>query len=143
MLSVDPGTKERGWANWKDGKLIGCGIARGKDWISTVKAMPDIKVDELVIEDQQIYRHSRIDAHSLLAVARVVGAFVILYDSPKVRLVKPQEWKGQVPKAICNKRTISKLNETEIDVLTTKQYRRTILHNLFDAVGIGLWTLRR
>ena len=147
MLSIDPGTKDMGWALWTDEKLTDCGIARAKDWITTVRMLPDVNPERLYIEDQQIYRSSNINAHSLIAVARVVGAVVMRFsDSPTLRevhIIKPREWKGQVPKDICNKRTIARLSDAERTILTKKSYRKTILHNLLDAVGIGLWALGR
>jgi len=143
VLSIDPGTKAIGWAYWVNGKLSDCGIARGKNWIESVEDLPRIEVSRLVVEDQQIYKSSPVDAHDLLAVARVVGAVVVLYDAASVKLVRPSEWKGQVPKVVCNRRTIERLSEAERDILTRKPYGKTLLHNLLDAVGIGLWELKR
>jgi len=143
ILSVDPGTREMGWALWEGGGLRDCGIARGGDWIATVAGMPEMSVDRLVIEDQQIYRNSKIDAHALLAVARVVGAVVFYYKKPLTNLVKPREWKGQLPKAVCNRRTLSKLNPRERSRYDGTNYPKSIRHNLLDAIGIGLWALGR
>ena len=143
MISIDPGTKQMGWAYWEDGKLKACGIAQGKDWLATLRDLPDIVVDKVCVEDQQIYRSSPIDAHSLLAVARVVGGIAILYNPKTLKLIKPRQWKGQLPKAICNKRTINKLSEEEKGILNNGGYKKSVLHNLYDAVGIGLWELGR
>lgn len=143
FISIDPGTRATGWAVWKDEKLYQCGIARGKDWVETVNNMPRVKVTKLCIEDQQIYRNSEVNAHSLIAVARVVGAIVIKYQAKENKIIKPREWKGQVPKTICNKRTLQRLTEEEIETLTRKTYSKSMIHNLLDAVGIGLWELKR
>jgi len=143
MLSVDPGTKAMGWSNWRGDRLESCGVARGKDWITTVLDMPRLKVERLVIEDQQIYRGSGIDAHALLAVARVVGGVVLLYGAPATLLVRPSIWKGQLPKAVCHRRTMGKLTEDEQAVLGKTKYSKAIKHNMLDAIGIGLWNLGR
>ena len=146
LLSVDPGTRDMGWALWDKGRLVDCGMARGRDWVSTVGNMPPFPVERVVIEDQQIYRNSKIDAHALLAVARVVGAVVFYYGNEgrrRVTLVAPREWKGQLPKEVCNKRTVGKLEAMERVVLNSKKYPKSLQHNLLDAIGIGLWALGR
>ena len=143
MLSVDPGTKDMGWALWQGDRMVRCGIARGQDWIEAVLNMPPLTVGQLFIEDQQIYRNSRINAHSLLSVARVVGAVVFYYNTPLTVLVLPRAWKGQLPKEVCGRRTISKLDPAEQAVLGKTNYAKSIRHNLIDAIGIGLWGLGR
>ena len=142
-LTIDPGTKEMGWALWEDNELSMCGLARGKNWLETVQALPKFTVERLTIEDQQIYRRSPINAHSLLAVARVVGATVAYYQFPKFVLVPPATWKGQLPKDVCNRRTLSKLTESELHQVEVAPCPVSLKHNLLDAVGIGLWAARR
>ena len=142
-LSIDPGTKEMGWALFEDKELSICGLARGKSWIETVQALPKFTIRRLVIEDQQIYRRSTINAHSLLAVARVVGAVLAYYDFPEFKLVTPAKWKGQLPKEVCNRRTLSKLTESELRQLEIAPCPPSLKHNLIDAVGIGLWATKR
>ena len=142
-LSIDPGTKDMGWALWEDNELQICGIARGKDWVESVQALPKFTIERLTIEDQQIYRRSPINAHSLLAVARVVGAIVAYYNFPRFLLVPPAQWKGQLPKNVCNQRTLSKLTEDELHQVDVAPCPASLRHNLIDAVGIGLWATGR
>ena len=143
MMSIDPGTKVIGWALWQDSKLFRCGLARGKDWIRTVSNVPKEELELVVIEDQQIYRSSSIDAHSLLKLARVVGGTVFHLQAGDVKLVKPREWKGQVPKKICNSRTLQKLQMSEKVAVELAQCPEGLKHNMIDAIGIGLFYLRR
>jgi len=138
-LSIDPGTKEMGWALWEHNELQICGLARGENWIESVRALPKFTIEKLTIEDQQIYRRSPINAHSLLAVARVVGAVVAYYGFPKFSLVAPAKWKGQLPKDVCNRRTLSKLTAEELKQVEVAPCPASLKHNLIDAVGIGLW----
>jgi len=138
-LSIDPGTKEMGWALWEDNELQICGLARGTNWVESVLALPRFTIEKLTIEDQQIYRHSPVNAHSLLAVARVVGAVVAHYGFPKFVLVPPAQWKGQLPKDVCGRRTLSKLTEQELHQVEVAPCPASLRHNLMDAVGIGLW----
>tara|TARA_R110000824_G_scaffold119235_4_gene273236 strand:+ start:181 stop:633 length:453 start_codon:yes stop_codon:yes gene_type:complete len=138
-LSIDPGTKEMGWALWEDNELQMCGLARGTNWVETVLALPKFSVVDLTVEDQQIYRHSPVDAHSLLAVARVAGAVVAHYGFPRFRLVMPVQWKGQLPKAVCARRTLSKLTEEERHQIEVAPCPASLQHNVLDAIGIGLW----
>ena len=51
-------------------------------------------------------------------------------------LVKPAEWKGQVPKKIMNERVLSKLSAQERAIVKDN-------HNAIDAVGLGLHVLGR
>ena len=143
MMSVDPGTKETGWAAWEDGAMVLCGLARGRNWIQTVRAIPQIQVNDLWLEDQQIYRNSGVDAHSLLAVSRVVGAVAFHVPAKKIELVRPAVWKGQVPKEICNRRTFSRLTPREKILIELANCPESLKHNLLDAVGIGLWAIKR
>ena len=142
-LTIDQGTKEMGWALWEDNELQICGIARGQNWVEAVLALPKFTIERLTIEDQQIYRKSPINAHSLLAVARVVGAVVAYYQFPKFVLVPPAKWKGQLPKDVCNRRTLSKLTDSELYQVEVAPCPASLKHNLLDAVGIGLWASRR
>jgi|TARA_R100001086_G_C11836857_1_gene258065 hypothetical protein len=142
-LSVDPGTKDMGWALWEDNELQICGLARGKDWVETVLSLPKFTISQLTIEDQQIYRRSPINAHALLACARVVGAVVAYYDFPEFRIVTPAQWKGQLPKTVCNRRTLAKLTENELHQVGIAPCPESLKHNLLDAVGIGLWATGR
>jgi len=142
-LSIDPGTKEMGWALWEDNELSMCGLARGKNWLETVQALPKFTLQKLTIEDQQIYRRSPINAHSLLAVARVVGAVIAYYDFVPSVIVAPAKWKGQLPKDVCNRRTLAKLTQNELNQIEAAPCPKSLKHNLLDAVGIGLWATRR
>ena len=142
-LSIDPGTKEMGWALWEDNELSMCGLARGKNWIETVQALPKFTLKKLTIEDQQIYRRSPINAHSLLAVARVVGAVIAYYDFVPSVIVAPAKWKGQLPKDVCNRRTLAKLTQSELKQFDSAPCPASLKHNLIDAIGIGLWASRR
>ena len=123
--------------------MILCGLARGKNWIHTVRAVPAMEVDKLLIEDQQVYRNSGVDANSLLAVARVVGGVAFHVKPGKIELVRPARWKGQVPKEICNRRTVAKLTPSEKVLLELSNCPASLEHNLLDAIGIGLWAIRR
>jgi len=143
LLTIDPGTKAMGWALWEHSQMVDCGLARGKSWTEAVMQMPKISVSNLAIEDQQIYRTSQIDAHALLAVARVVGAVIAYYSFCPHRLVKPSKWKGQLPKNICGARTLSKLSSEEKALIGKAGCPRYLEHNLLDAIGIGLWATGR
>ncbi len=143
MMSVDPGTKATGWAIWDRNAMVLCGLARGKNWIHTVREVPKMQVERLWLEDQQIYRNSNVDAHSLLAVSRVVGALAFHVPADQVELVRPAAWKGQVPKDVCNRRTHARLTPAEKVLLELAKCPKSLEHNLMDAIGIGLWAVKR
>ena len=62
-----------------------------------------------------------------------------------MRFVSPAAWKGQVPKKIHHPRILRSLSEVEreivLDVLDLLP--ASTRHNVLDAVGIGLWALKR
>jgi len=112
-------------------------------------------VSTVVIEKPQVYVASRSkgDPNDLITIAAVVGAVVMRawwghpLHRPALVVYKPAEWKGQVPKPkpgetyIIEERVRAKLSEEErarVALPTAK----SLHHNVFDAVGLGLHHLR-
>lgn len=165
LLSVDPGVRACGCALWKNGVLVSAelvlGVPRGvkaspaeliKHMVSQVKHWCSRSIDnpstgiELVIEMMRTYggRAQRGDTNDLIMVSLVSGGIILDYPS---RLVLPQEWKGGVPKKnahgdnVIKERCLKKLSATEIATIKTPS--KSLEHNVYDAIGIGLWHLNR
>lgn len=131
MITVDPGVKCSYYAIWSSfGLLVEVGQTESPGAYSHI---------DLVIEKPQIYqgRKQKGDPNDLIDLAMVVGAW--RHEHPYTELVKPRQWKGQVPKAVMTKRILSKLTDAELAVLGDLKSN----HNVVDAVGIGLWKLGR
>ena len=143
IVAVDPGTTCTGVAVFQNEILISCYLPRGKTWIDTFRALPTLRPDVLVVEDPRIYPVSKARPNDILKLARSVGAVVAKIDAPETRLVTPATWKKSVPKRIHQKRILKALNEQEKAVLDNCDCPKSLLHNTVDAVGIGLWFLKR
>jgi hypothetical protein len=63
----------------------------------------------------------------------------------EIRFVTPHEWKGSLPKEVCHARIQKKLTPAELGILAvaSSKIRGSLVHNLWDAVGIGLFALGR
>ena len=146
ILCIDPGTTCAGWAGFskEDKALLRCGLVRGSDWIETAKNLPAFsECDTLIIEDPRIYPASKARANDIMKLAKSVGAFVASVDAAYTKLVTPATWKKSIPKLIHQKRIMRALTDSELAILNGCQCPKSLLHNTVDAVGIGLWYVRR
>lgn len=161
LLALDPGTEQAGIAVFRNGKLDDVDVLRvqasqgNKEqrasfmarkvilWAEKAKATKSTKI---VMEYPQIYRHGAgadVDPDDVLALVLVVGhvwGACHAMDGNDVSLVRPAAWKGQVPKRIMNARIVATLDVTERDLVERNVKSN---HNALDAVGVGLWALRR
>lgn len=96
-------------------------------------------------ERQVIYpgaRGLKTDANDLLDLAMCTGAFygaISVEMRSRLTLVEPAEWKAQVPKDICRRRIEGLLTDAEKAVIK----KGGEMHNVYDAIGIGLFALGR
>ena len=137
VACIDPGVNP-GLAIYLNGLLIDA------YYVTDVEAFTvPIKADVVVLEHLYIDRHSRQPPNDIVK-AQLWGAFLAGKFQPKIlETVLPSEWKGQVPKDVHNKWIISKLSADEVDVIKTCTTKKSKLHNVIDAAGIGLWYLKR
>lgn len=101
----------------------------------------------LLVEFPQYYHENQEeDPNDLLQVARCVGQWeewAAAIDPPGCLVVRvhPREWKGQTPKKIHNARVLERLIPNEL--ATIPKLPESKLHNVLDAIGLGLWALDR
>lgn len=160
LVSIDPGLRECGVATFKDGTLVDAWLARcnldngPKQWVAMAQTVLDHvdlhDCDELVIEYMQT-RRGRRDAHdALIQLSLVSGGIYCLVDEKNLGNVKlvhapANTWTGRRPKKVNHNRVWSRLGLTEVATLeegltkTPKKNHKELL----DAVGIGLWHLKR
>ena len=146
ILCVDPGTTCAGFAIFSksDSSLIRCGVFRGDDWIDTANKIPEFEgIEKLIIEDPRIYPVTNVNPNDLMKLAKAVGAIVAKIDAKHTKLVTPSKWKKSVPKKIHQKRIWRTLEEKEKEILDGCLCPKSLHHNVVDAVGIGLWELKR
>ncbi len=135
-------------------------MGKGPDsWLAMARAVqkwlpiPATDIDSLVIEGQHIYGATKMgasagaDPNDLLELAGVAGCLYAILD-PKVRQrVEPREWKGQISKVICQLRVNKRLSPEEAARIVLPPTRgdrpSELAHNVYDAIGIGLWAVGR
>lgn len=159
LLAIDPGLRHCGVASFRQGRLVGAALVQGAPegrgwpaWITMTEAIELAVADRiapgavLVLERPQVYAvgMSKGDPDDLLELTGIVGAVAARLEAQgaHVTLYKPREWKGQVPKAVHNERVRSHLDPEELRILDGCG-ARSLIHNVTDAVGIGLFHLRR
>lgn len=150
LLAIDPGAHSLGWASFQDGLLMSAGWAGDQTPSAIARLKPFQRpTDLIVVEVPQVYvARSGAPPGDLVDVAVMAGLVIGLAVSKGAEIVqtpRPAEWKGQVPKAVLHSRLWSLLSAVEeaslrADLSAVATSKR---HNVLDAVGIGLWALRR
>lgn len=156
LLAIDPGKKLCGWAffaGWRRLELSACGLS-APDWV--ISELHDTfggaRLDDygLIAELPRTYdgRARKGDANDLIAVAFAAGLVIGDSKQTKYVTVSPSDWKGNVPKPkrasdpyIIEERCRAILRPRELAVVP--DLARSKAHNVWDAVGIGLWHLGR
>lgn len=151
VIGIDPGNTT-GWAIFFDGLLVGAGTLK-KDAILPSTADDPVEITfggiapaAAVIELPRVYPHGgKGDPNDLIDLAVLAGDLAGFYRRAgfHVELVPPRTWKGTVPKAVHNVRVIEALSAGEIETMPRRPRAKNFDHNMIDAVGLGLWFLRR
>jgi hypothetical protein len=138
LLAIDPG-EDTGLAFFRDTVLI-------KAWGLHVPAdtcLSDLRlrgmVETCIVERPRFYPgKSKVDANDLIVLALRAGMLAQAVQAPTTRFVEPSVWKGQLPKNVCHNRIRAILTPVELAVLAPVKD-----HNVWDAVGIGLFGVGR
>lgn len=154
LLSIDLGIRGCGVALFNNDTLLNANYIKnprgtGND-LFVCRAMAKAIIDEygdnhdLAIEYPQIYKDkfSKGDNNDLLPLASIAGALVTLSNCVSVVQFKPKEWKGQLPKDASHERIFQRLTLGECERINGA-VPKTLLHNVYDAIGIGLYALGR
>lgn len=141
LVAIDPGAKQVGYAVFDAGVLAEAGLCKPGE-VSWLQGF-----DVIVAERPQVYVQSRQkgDPNDLVTIALVAGEFVgaARAFNPNVEVIyyKPSTWKRNVPKEIHHERVQRALKQGEREQI--KSAPKSLLHNVLDAVGIGLFELGR
>ena len=159
LLAIDPGLRCCGVAVSEDGRLIACGLVKNphkvaRNGIAWGAMAREVALwgraygpfDRVRCETPQIYlpghmAGKRVDPADLLNLQGVVGALCATFDA--VETVQPSDWKGQLPKEVCEGRVKLRLDDAEREVLAGVYLPPSLRHNVVDAVGILLDGLDR
>ncbi len=132
MISIDPGVHACGWAEWSASLLICAGLG-------TPNLLGHATV---VVERPQVDGRTRkIKLQDVLDLSYAAGAA----GGAGAVKVFPRDWKGNVPKKVMARRIDRSLDPAERRVLAAclVDVPKDLQHNVWDAVGIGLWHLGR
>ena len=144
LVAIDPGKVNLGWAQYRDGALVACGLTTAHSPVAHARALAHLAGPDVLVLEQMAPRDIP-NAADLIAVSHT-GAYVAGALRPVVLLYPTAlEWKGSVPKRIHHDRIAAKLSPDERAVVAEVAVRvpAGLLHNVWDAVGLDLWGLRR
>lgn len=156
ILAIDPGTEHCGVAMVKSATPGDAGlVAWATLWkTATPRAFVDFVASRgahdpgiVVFERMQIYHGSKQkgaqeDLVKLLVIgAQLAGATQIAFGS-SIHSYHPHEWKGQLPKSVHHERIKKRLSPAELDRIELPK-AKTLAHNVWDAVALGLYHLGR
>jgi len=153
LLAIDAGFQHFGWSVFSQGSLVEADLGTNETLEFSLGVQPpnfEKVLSEIILSNQWSsplavieYPKNRIstpNVDSLLKLAASCGAYTALLQAAgfSVEWVLPHEWKGHVPKQVMCKRILDKLETHEYS-----KVRRLKNHNVLDAVGVGLWKLKR
>ena len=147
VIAIDPG-QWSGVAYFEDGVLTRAElVGKGEDEVAayTLLRHGNRLGVQGVIEIPQVYqqRQWKGDPNDLISVAYIAGMFGgwLRGAGAEVLTVLPHKWKGSRPKDVDVRYTLSCLTDEERMLLPRLPASK--LHNVIDAVGIGLWHQKR
>lgn len=145
LVSIDPGVERSGFAWWWRGVL------RHAEWApagSRVVPPPGVLGCPIVVIERPRARRPQdtpggvAGYQALIDVALAGGLLAGLVGASKLLTVHPDEWKGSVPKDVCAARARALLLDSELRTIELPR-AKTKAHNVWDAIGIGLFALGR
>lgn len=132
FLAVDPGAVY-GWAAFSLRELVFCGTGHPRiypGYQAVILEIPDRVEPGIPLKD-------------VLTCARRAGKIERDAEREMIHLevVPPVRWKGTLSKATTEARVRKAL--TPVEAARLPNVAKSVAHNMFDAIGIGLWALGR
>jgi len=156
-VTIDPGKHALGWALWIGGVLIACGLSRSNapglaamaadHALSITRGCQGVgimRVDLVTVEHMEA-GNERVPPQDLIEVEAVGCLTAAAVTNGQVALLPPSTWKGSLPKQVIHDRNRDVLSAGErllVDRACAKA-PRTNWKEILDAVGIGLFDLKR
>ena len=140
LLAIDPG-KKAGLAVFRGQQLVWCALARME---KPLPPLPTRSIEQCVIEFPVYDKSRNIKPSSIIDLAYTAGRLVEhYYPGRDPKRVKPSDWKGQRPKDVDMPYTLRLLTPPETEVVNESGCPPSLLHNVVDAIGLGLWYVGR
>lgn len=148
LIAIDPG-KVTGVAVFSGGVLRFATACTEEQCLMHIENAAPIRqgkpAGDCIMEIPQIYpgQQQKGDQNDLIKLAVMVGRYSDRATACgfRVKLVKPREWKGQLPKDVCWKRVRETL--TVLELGTMEKLPKSRAHNMHDAIGLGTWFQKR
>ena len=150
LVAIDPG-RDAGVALFVGGRLVGARLVNGLRPSPGLVGLGLLSGDaEIAVEIPVLYPggRSRAPGGDLITLAYRAGRLVEAVDAAlgprnvKVVELAPAAWKAQVPPAVLEERIRERLNADEL-ALVEGATGLVRMHNVLDAVGLGLFRLQR
>ena len=154
LVVFDPGGK-LGYAVFVHGRLVKCGYGKHHQFLEQ-PIWPHCKGAVFLVERPKAYpgKRSKVDPNALMQTDFRAGELNQLYRMHGFELEvvsPPNEWKGSIGKPEGDEqyeieaRVLARLDAEELALLYQSSSARSdkLDDNMIDAVGIGLWRLRR
>jgi hypothetical protein len=138
LYTCDPSTKATGLALFHDRRLVSVQLFEAKGVHGMLEQIARLTVPreaELLIEAPGFYRFDRAKPENVAKIHQIVGAVRAHFTTS--RTVTPVQWNRGVPKNIAHPRIKALLSRVELAMV--ESIREAVRHNVYDAVGLGLW----
>ena len=156
LIAIDPGIRYCGWATFQshndvDVRLTACGVVRRPPKTDLAELLPAYswaietaarraRFDRVAVERMESYPGSSTPANDLIDIAHVAG-YLAGYFGGVVSLHYPKAWKGNLPKAQCERRLEAIMEPTGEWAILRGCLKNVPLgewEHAIDAAGIGL-----
>jgi hypothetical protein len=146
LVSIDPAKATVWWAYWNESaRLEKCGRLKIKSpyqvaqWFGHHYPQTVLAIEKPMIRKAGRFGQAR--PSDIIDLAVAVGW---CQAAPWLEVVEylPNQWKGQLSKHMSNSRTHNALSRMELDVVAKAKVPQSLLHNIYDAIGIGIHFLR-
>lgn len=148
LVAIDPG-KVTGVAAFLGGVLHSATVCTEEQCLIFIENAAPVRHEKFagdcLIEVPQVYpgQQQKGDQNDLINLAVMAGRYAACAQTCgfRVKLVKPREWKGQLPKDVCWKRVRETL--TPLELYNVEKVSKSRAHNMHDAIGLGTWFQKR
>lgn len=151
MITIDLGLNGCGFAEWVGDQMVraryikriegSASKAYQMAWTLYFRfCLPVSATETIIIERPRIYTKMKVDPADILNLFEVGATLQGMHGRP-VEWIEPHQWKGSVDADVMTERIRSRLTQEELGGI--ESCPASLMHNIIDAVGIGLWVLGR
>lgn len=133
LIAVDPGVHACGVAWFKDSHLFRVEYRSDQLPWSAFHCVCELP--------EQRGRSTNVRMSDIIDLALSAGRMTGAYSDCEYRT--PSQWKGQMPKSVQHRRMWKALGLSEVELLLSLGLAKGLLHNVYDAVSLGLVALGR